>query len=161
VDKFTDLAFARDASGCYDLVLDPDTADFAVEQGMASALFISLFSDGRARDDQRADPMLRRGWTGDTMAETAGDRHGSMLWLYEQHRNTDTIAAQYRFAAEASLYWLVTERLLASVSAVVLRDPATRRFYLGIDAKVPSGGAISQTYPLADATRTGELARNT
>jgi phage gp46-like protein len=160
MDTFTDLAFARDAEGIYDLVLDADSADFAVEAGLGSALFISLFSDRRARADEFADAMRRRGWTGDTIAEQPGDRHGSGLWLYEQHRTMERVASMVRLEAEASLYWLVTEQLLASVSVSVLMEPGKRRFYLDAALVEPDGGRSSKTYALADATQRGELGRN-
>ena len=61
---FTDLAFAADDEGIYDLVVDAEAGDFAIATGFESAYAVSLFSDRRARADEVADPLKRRGWTG-------------------------------------------------------------------------------------------------
>jgi phage gp46-like protein len=66
-----------------DLALAPSGA-VAREDGLRTAILLSLFLDARAgEEDPLPDPLNRdrRGWVGDVLAPTAGDRIGSRLWL--------------------------------------------------------------------------------
>lgn len=159
-DRFTDLAFERDAEGIYDLVIDDD-GDLKVTAGVESAIFISLFSDRRAYPDEVADPWKRRGTILDITAEIIGDRHGSGLWLYEQSRLTREIALEVELEAEQALSWMVRRRLAQFVIARAEMKPADRALWLNVDVTIAGGGVVSVAYQLWDATRTGELARNT
>ncbi|MFP3921668.1 MAG: phage GP46 family protein [Dichotomicrobium sp.] len=161
MSEFTDLDFERDADGVYDLVVDPDTGDFKVTGGMRPALFISLFSDRRARPDEVADPLKRRGWIGDLYAEIPGDAHGSGLWLYNQRRLTADVRQALRLEALNSLAWLLQDRLVQSVDAEVIHDPAARSLELRTSLTVADGGVSRTSFELWEHTRAGELARTT
>jgi phage gp46-like protein len=166
MDRFTDLLVAQRADGIFDLVLDEVNRDCALTQGMESALIVSLFSDRRAREDEVADPMKRRGWTGDLVAEVPGDVHGSGLWLYAQRRAFGEEAGGGRAATQAglrseaqqSLEWLVADRLVTSVAAEVVTDPAARADRLTITLAERQGGPTSSAFLLAAATRARALA---
>ncbi|MDX2308089.1 MAG: phage GP46 family protein [Hyphomicrobium sp.] len=158
-ERFVDCAYVEQADGIYDLAVDPATGDLALEEGLASALFVSLFSDRRAREDEVADPMRRRGWIGNLVAEVPGDNHGSGFWLYEQRRLTGEVASGVRLEAEIALEWMVDARLIRTATAEVLADPARRRITLSVEVTEPDGGTSSRAYELADATRQSILAR--
>ena len=159
MSSYTDLAYVRDAEGDYDLAIDPATGDLVVTQGLESALFVSLFSDRRARADEVADALKRRGWIGNLVAEVPGDNHGSGLWLYEQRRLTGETVAGLRLEAEHALEWMAQEGLIRTASARLVTDPANRRVTLLIDLTEPDGGTTSRAFALADATRQGALVR--
>lgn len=149
---FTDLAYGQDADGHYDLVIDDEAGDFAVTQGLDSAIFVSLFSDRRAREDEVADPLRRRGWIGDLVAEVAGDVHGSGNWFYEQARLDDDTRLGLRDESEAALDWMVAERLARTVEASVAPVPDRRRSELFIRLGYPDGSEDVKAFSLADAT---------
>lgn len=157
MSRYTDLAYTIDEEGLYDLEIDPDTGDFVVTDGLESALFVSLFSDRRAYEDEVRDPLKRRGWIGDLVSDVPGDRFGSGLWLYEQRRLTGEVAAGVRIEAEAALNWMVQDGLARTVQAAVLSRPADRAIDLAITIALPDGGTTSRAYVLADATRYGLL----
>lgn len=157
-DRYTDLEVEQDGDGIFDLVIDTDAGDFLLADGLEGAIITSLFSDRRAREDEVADPMKRRGWIGDMVSEEPGDRFGSGLWLYEQHRMTAETATGLRVEAEQALDWMATEQLIQSASARVTADPANRRYYLHVDLYEPGGGGTTRAYLLADRTRSGRLA---
>lgn len=156
--RYTDLDCEQGEDGLFDLIIDETTRDFVVADGLEGAIITSLFSDRRAREDEVTDPMKRRGWIGDLVAEVPADRFGSGLWLYEQHRMTADVAAGVRSEAEQALDWMVGEELARSVAAKVTADPANRRIYLHIDLYEPTGGGTTRAYLLADRTRNGRLA---
>jgi len=93
---------------------------------LAHAVWISLFSDARAADDERpldpaADPPARGGWWADTYS---GEQFGSKLWLL-QHATGDvaTLAKQY---AEEALEWMVRDGVAARVEALAERQALDR-----------------------------------
>lgn len=161
LETFTDLAVARDAEGIYDLGVDPDVgdADAALTQGLASAIFVSLFSDRRARSDEVASPMLRRGWIGNLVSDVPGDNFGSGLWLYEQSRLTQEVAAAVAGEARNALQWMVDDELCSSLSVTVTKDQAARSIMLNVTINLNQGGVSQHAFVLASATEAGLLAR--
>lgn len=99
-------------------------ADFALEQfglaaddGLETAVILSLFTDARALDD---DPLPagatdRRGWWGDAYPPTGGDRIGSRLWLLAREKQTRETLNRAREYAEEALAWLVADGVARGV----------------------------------------------
>lgn len=94
----------------------------ALEDTLATAVILSLFTDRRAS----ADDVLprgsndRRGWVGDEfMAAAEGAANpspsGSMLWLLYVSKVTGDVLARARFAAQEALAWLVTAGIASRV----------------------------------------------
>lgn len=93
-------------------------ADLALEQfalatddGLETAVILSLFSDARARDDD-ALPLGqtdRRGWWADRYPVEAGDRFGSRLWLLRASKQLQQSLNDARQYAEEALTWLVED----------------------------------------------------
>lgn len=110
------------------LVFDPQTFTFDLglsgtdlegDEGLASAVLLSLFTDRRALDD---DPIPAgddpRGWWGDTGATVAGDQLGSRLWLLWREKQTpETLRRAESYAAEA-LQWLLDDGVASAVTVV-------------------------------------------
>lgn len=157
--RYVDLMFAADADGVFDLIIDKDAGDFVTTQGLESAELVSLFSDRRARADEVADPLKRRGWIGDLVSDVPDDRHGSGFWLYEQRRLTPEVVAGVQFEAEQALRWQIEDGIAKSHTASVTFNSAKRALFLTVATAVANGSSSSKSYTLADATRTGLLAR--
>lgn len=156
-DRYTDLGFVQDDDGIFDLVVDG--GDLAVIDGLESAILVSLFSDRRADESEVGDPRKRRGWIGDLVSGEPQDRHGSGLWLYEQRRLIQETATGVRIEAEQSLDWMVEEKLIEYAAGEVLQIPSSRRINLVVTLHFLDGSDASYAYVLADATRSGTLAR--
>ncbi len=156
-DRFIDLAYEQGEDGIFDLVLED--GDLAVTDGLESAILVSLFSDARADESEVGDPRKRRGWIGDLTADQPDDRFGSKLWLYDQVRLTAATATGYRGDAEHALEWLVEDELATYVTASVTTDPARRQIRFSATVNFSTGGSIEFAFALADATRTGVVAR--
>lgn len=131
------------------LRLDPDTGigDFilkdgalALDQGLETAVIISLFADARAA----ADDVLpqaggdRRGWWGDAVATIDGDVTGSKLWLLERSKITADVPVRAQGYAAAALAWLTADRIAGSVAAVAeAQRPQT--LALAVEITRPTG----------------------
>lgn len=97
-----------------DLVLD--YGDLALEDGLITAVLISLFTDRRAEPgdvlpDAASGP---RGWWGDGLNKD-GDLIGSRLWLLEREKVTPETRQRYEDYARESLAWLLTDGLAKAV----------------------------------------------
>jgi phage gp46-like protein len=114
--------FFKDGSGYWQIV----GPGFAEEDGLETAVIISLFSDRRAE----ADDILpdggddRRGYWGDAYAEIAGDLIGSRLWLLEREKQLPDVQRRAKEYADEALAWLVidgvADRVLTTVERVGL-----------------------------------------
>jgi len=101
-----------------DLAMAPSGA-IAREDGLRTAILLSLFLDARAgAEDPLPDPLNRdrRGWVGDALAPTAGDRIGSRLWLLAREKQTEATRLRAEIYAREALAWMVEEGLARAVS---------------------------------------------
>lgn len=92
--------------------------DLVLEDGLATAVILSLFLDARARaDDALPDGGTdRRGFWADTVAPAAErDRTGSRLWLLSREKTLpEVLRRAHDYAAEA-LRWLVDDGVASRV----------------------------------------------
>ena len=98
-----------------DLALDQFA--LAADDGLETAVILSLFSDARARDDD-ALPLGqtdRRGWWADAYPAADGDRFGSRLWLLRASKQLQQSLNEARDYAEEALAWLVEDGAASKV----------------------------------------------
>ena len=97
-----DLSLAFNSErGVFDLVLSPgESPDLQGDDGLLTALLISLFTDRRAHDDDPLPdervgvPSDMRGWWGDYFETERPDPIGSRLWLLWQFFNYLVVTAK-------------------------------------------------------------------
>jgi phage gp46-like protein len=110
----TDIALQQLDDGSFDV--DIVGGDLLADNGMRTAVLISLFTDRVANaDDVIPDGTgNRRGYWADAYSET-GDRLGSRLWLLGRElETTATLIAAAEYADEA-LAWLMVDGVARSV----------------------------------------------
>ena len=120
-----DIAFTWNAANGYADV-SVVNGDLAVDQGLTTAVILSLFTDRQANPgdsipDGTTDP---RGWWGDMPVDPAQqdgtappDHIGSRLWLLDRALQTpDTLQKAQAYAREA-LQWLLDDGVAGSVTA--------------------------------------------
>lgn len=90
-----------------DLVLEP--GDLAQDQGLQTAVLLSLFCD--ARDEDQPAGVDKRGWWGDV----EGDQWGSRLWTIAREVASSGNALIARQTAEASLQWMVEDGIASQI----------------------------------------------
>lgn len=90
--------------------------DLATDDGLESAVVISLFTDRRAESDDSlpAGETDLRGWWGDDFMGK-GRRIGSKLWLLSREKRLPAVLARAKEYAEEALAWLVEDGLAKSV----------------------------------------------
>lgn len=90
--------------------------DLVRDEGLTTAVLISLFTDRRAEDSDAVDDGDRRGYWGDAYSVTPW---GSRLWMLSREKQTPAAVRRARDYAEEALAWLVTDRIASSVRVVV------------------------------------------
>lgn len=116
----------------------------AQDDGLETAVVISLFSDRRAKPSDKLPGAAddRRGWWGDSFPTVTGDRIGSRLWLLSRSKQLQEVVSQARDFASESLKWLVDDGIArrVNVTAEVIR---TGWLGLGIEI-VRAGKPVAQ-----------------
>ncbi|MBF0248043.1 MAG: phage GP46 family protein [Alphaproteobacteria bacterium] len=93
-------------------------ADLEADDGLKTAVVISIFTDARAQaDDELPDGQTDpRGWWGDMLADIDADKIGSRRWLYQREKQTAETARKIREADEEALAWLVDDGIAKQVT---------------------------------------------
>ncbi|MDR2187040.1 MAG: phage GP46 family protein [Azonexus sp.] len=93
-----------------------DAPGLATDEGLDTAVILSLFTDARAQpDDVTPAPDDKRGWWGDAFAAPAADRFGSRLWLLGRRKQLPSVLAEARGYAEEALAWLIADGIASRV----------------------------------------------
>lgn len=143
-----DIALVHDGTGAFDLALDATGLDLLRDDGLESAVILSLFADARASAEQAAaygDPDDVRGWWGDTVPAVVGDVTGSLLWLLRREKQTTETLARANGWAEAALKWLTDDRVASRVT-VATSYPARGVLRIDVDILRPTGTRVEYRY---------------
>lgn len=105
--------------------------DFAIDDGLETAIIVSLFSDKRVSlAEVRAGVVdTRGGWWGsfvEGQIET-----GSEIWLFERRKLTTQVAADIEDEAVAALQWMLGEGSVDKIEVTTVR-PAINRLNMVI-----------------------------
>ncbi len=99
--------------------------DLLTEGGLKTAVIVSLFTDRRARADDRLpqDGADRRGWWGDVAARDADDEIGSRLWLLSREKATPQVLARAREYCLEAIAWMLRDRVASAVEVETWKTP--------------------------------------
>lgn len=141
----SDIALFWDPQG---VAADIEVARGALttDDGLRTAILISLFTDARAGDDDALpEPGAdRRGWWANAFPRNGGEGElGSKLWLLGRAKTTaETLARAQDYAREA-LGWIVADGIAAAVDVSVERQTGVdmERLAIGVTLDRPTGPA--------------------
>ena len=92
--------------------------DLVVDDGLETAVLMSLFTDRRAEDDDELpDPNStdKRGWWGDLVSDINNDKIGSRQWLLERSKTIDEVLENIKLYAEEALQWMIDDDVVANI----------------------------------------------
>ncbi len=116
----------------FDLKVEND--DIVQDDGLRSAIAVSLFSNARANIEELPDgEKNRQGWWGDMISEIEGDQIGSKLWLLARSKQTEETRKRAEEYAIEALAWLVLDKVAQSVD--VTAEWVSRGF-LGLNVSI-------------------------
>ena len=117
------LNYSNDSMEC-DINYSP-LGDLEREEGLQSAILISLYTDRRAQDDDilpDLNSLDRRGWWGDLTTDITEDEIGSRLWLLERSKTTQAVLNSAKNYIEEALQWLIDDGVAAKIEVTVERQ---------------------------------------
>lgn len=92
-----------------------ENSDLAPDDGLRTAVLLSLFLDRRAGDDDVAEGGDRHGSWMDQYLDQPNDKLGSRLWLLRREKETTATLQRARTYAEEALRWLVEDGIARKV----------------------------------------------
>lgn len=122
-----------DELGFFDI--DQSGAGLLMDEGLESAVIVSLFTDRRAEDDDELPGNTddRRGWWGDNQSVVDNDRIGSRLWLLSREKQTAAVLSRAREYAAEALQWLIDDGVASEVN---VSAEYVRRGVLGLGIEI-------------------------
>jgi len=115
--------------------------DVATDDGLSTALYVSLFTDALAGPDEAADPTDTRGWWGDEFGPI-----GSRLWQLTRGKATDEALDFAETAARDALAWLVDAGIAAEVDVTATRIALHA---ISIDVRIRRPGVTDSSFRYA------------
>lgn len=132
-----------------------ENGDLIYDQGLQTAVYISLFTDRRADDDDilpDSQSTDKRGWWGDLASpDVEGDQIGSRLWLLERSKTTADVLVRAKEYVEECLEWLIEDGIASDIDVAVERqnNPGEDRLAIGISIFLVDG-TVYKTGVLAE-----------
>lgn len=116
-----DIQVSQDAEYNFDISVNVD--DLATDEGLRTAVIISLFTDRRVETDELSpEDKSRRGWFGDLYADPVGDLIGSRLWLLKRAKASDETRNLAEDYAQEALQWLIDDGVADSIDVSAAFD---------------------------------------
>lgn len=122
---------------CFDLNIK--NGDLEADDGLETAVAISLFTDRRVNDEELpALETRKRGFWGDMFPEVDQDKIGSRLWtIAREKQTTETLRRAEDFSREA-LNWLIEDGVADSIE-VAASYISTGVMEINVRIRKPSG----------------------
>jgi phage gp46-like protein len=103
--------------GEYDIVITEN--DLESDDGLETAVSISLFSDRRVTDDELPfDEKSKRGWWADMFSDINGDKIGSRLWTMDRSKILPETLRKSEDYCRESLKWLIDDGIADSINVI-------------------------------------------
>lgn len=119
-----------------------ENGDLKADNGLATSVMISLFTDARASDESLLPigETDKRGWWGDL---NPAIKTGSLLWLINREKVLPEVAERAREYCENALRWLIDEDIAQDVR---VETTLVRPFALQIKIFIERGTARRYAY---------------
>ena len=126
-----------------------NSADLQGDDGLLTAIMVSLFTDRRAKaddalpDERVGQPSDLRGWWGDHLTQEGENSPiGSRLWLLHREKEMPVVVTRAREYAQESLQWLLVG---GYVSQLHVQAHHVSTGYLGITVQAlqPAGNILT------------------
>lgn len=118
--------------------------DLARDDGLETAVIISLFTDRRASAEQMPVELQQddlRGYWGDISNATPSDQTGSLLWLLAREKQLPQILGRAQQYCREALAWMV-EDLVATRVEVTAEFVAQGWMLILVDIFRPTGSPV-------------------
>lgn len=125
-------------------------ADLAADDGLQTAVLVSLFTERRVEADElQPGDTDRRGWWGDRLNDD-GDEIGSKLWLLDRRKLESGLPAEVEAAAYEALQWMLAD---GAVRGVDVSAERTGREAMGLRVVVTRLDNSTREFQFEDVLR--------
>lgn len=140
-----------------DAVIATPAYDLESDEGLQTAVVISLFTDRRSAEGDVLPGLGddRRGWWGDALPVVAGDQIGSKLWLLAREKQTPHALGRAEQYTREALAWLVEDQVASRVS-VTATAPRNGVLQLDVEIQRPKKRPVQYRFARAWAAQGGE-----
>lgn len=129
-----------------------ENGDLFPDNGLASAVLISLFTDARApsEDSLPGGENSKRGWWGDMNQRSTG----SLLWLIQREKTLQEVAARAKEYSENSLDWMLEQGIAGTIAveATIIKPQS-----LQIKIRISRGNSKQYSYLWAEVAKYAEV----
>lgn len=118
--------------------------DLAREDGLETAVIISLFTDRRASPEQIPVELPQddlRGYWGDVSNAASSDQTGSLLWLLAREKQLPQVLSRAQQYSREALAWMVDD-LVATRVEVMTEFIAQGWMLITVDIFRPTGSPV-------------------
>jgi phage gp46-like protein len=125
-----------------------NNGDLLIDEGLETAVQMSLFTRRRASLDEVDDVDDRGGWWADQISTFENDEIGSKLWLLSRSKNTPQNVKKAREYAYESLEWLIEDKIVQKIEVEAEGEKNYNGDWLKIKAKLfkSDGNIIAYKY---------------
>ena len=110
-------------NNCIDLKLTDDGSKLAGDDGLETAVLISLFTDMRVSESELpVGTFDKKGWWADEFSNVPGDQIGSKIWASGREGASVLAIQAIQTRAKQSLDWMIEDGVAESVSVVATRN---------------------------------------
>ena len=100
---------------CFDLGITGD--DLTPDNGLETAVTISLFTDKRVTDEELPFPETnKRGWWGDMFPEIDQDQIGSRVWTLDRSKILNETLNRMNELCKESLNWMIEDGIAGEIA---------------------------------------------
>lgn len=144
----------QNAAGEFALCLHASQPGLALDDGLQSAVLVSLFSDARISEDEAQALAIddRRGWWAAGLAPADG-AWGSRLWALDRAKASPETARQAEQRAQEALLWMIDDAIASRVDCAAqwVHSASGARLELRVTVR-PSKHLISRYGEVWEAT---------
>lgn len=108
-------------NNCFDLKIS--NGDLAPDDGLETAVMISVFTDKRVTEDELPQfERSKRGWWGDLLPVEPNDQIGSRLWTIQREKVLTNILRRSEELIKESLQWMLEDGVARSITVTSSYD---------------------------------------
>lgn len=126
-----DIQLVKSDDDFFDIDWTED-GDFSMTDTFETALFMSVFSERRAKEYEVVLPQYRRGWIGN-LIYADGFEDGCGVWIFEQRRRTQSTINGVRDEIEKGLIWLIDDDYANQIN--VDAEPSDQKILVSVVVK--------------------------
>ena len=115
-----------------------ENGDFVADDGLETAVIISLFTDARVSVEQLPPGEVnQKGWWGDKVSDVDQDKIGSRLWTLSRAKRTTQTLRQYEDYSKEALEWMKEDGVAATINAAAYYDVVTKFLMMNLEIVRP------------------------